>query len=119
LSFRPLAEEQELFGWYLAIGDSPSFSLFVDPQKSVKTIFSRNGKSPKERIVKIDCTLYIRQNTGTVAEKDVIERCLAPFTRDEDAGINATITFDGENFVITEHPAAHSSAVIFKGKAVF
>jgi hypothetical protein len=115
LSFVPPAGEQELFGWYLAAGNSPSFTIFVDPQKSLKTIFSRKGKTPEERTVTIDCTLYIRQNAGSVIEKNIIERIV----RINAAGIGVTISFDGKNFVIKENPAAHSNKVIFSGKAVF
>jgi hypothetical protein len=119
LSFRSRAGEQELFGWYLAIGDAPGFSIFVDPEKSVKTIVARKGKTPQERMVNIACTLHINENRKTALEKEVIERSLGPFKRDTEAGIPVTIMFDGTDFVIKEHPASHSNQVIFRGKGVF
>jgi hypothetical protein len=119
LSFVPPEGEQELFGWYLAVGNSSSYTIFADPQKSLKTIFSRRGKTPQERAVTIDCTLYINQNAGSVIEKNVIERGLMPFVRINATGIGVTISFDGKNFVIKENQAAHSDKVIFSGEAVF
>jgi hypothetical protein len=133
LSFTPQTEGQELLGWYLTVGNSPSFenspsldnppssdnpssfTIFIDPQKSLRTIFSRKGKTPEERIVNIDCMLYVNQNITSAVEKSVVERSLRPFKWDDDSGIGVTISFDGRNFLIKENPASHSNKVIFRG----
>jgi hypothetical protein len=111
--------EQQLFGWYLAIGQSSSYTLFIDPRKSAMTIYGRKGTSPREHKVTIDCTLYINPAAGTGMEQTIVEQSLTPFIQMNHRGIDAQIIFDGEIFEIEEHPKTHTNAVIFHGKAVF
>ncbi|MHB9295721.1 hypothetical protein PilKf_01469 [Pillotina sp. SPG140] len=119
LSFYPQQTGQQVFGWYLAIGQSSSYTLFIDPKKSVRTIYKRKGSSPHERAIIIDCTLYINPAAGTGPEQTIVEQSLAPFIRMNHSGIDVRITFDGEEFEIREHPKSHSNATIFRGKAMF
>ncbi|MDR1173956.1 MAG: hypothetical protein LBK83_00620 [Treponema sp.] len=116
LTFKKDEADQGYFGWYLSIGEAASFSLFLDPQKSAKTIYSRKGKTPREKTVKLDCTLYTNPAVHTAVERDIIERCLVPFARLDREGIDVRIIFDGDIFEIWEYPAMHSSTLIFRGQ---
>jgi len=114
------------FGWYFTCneftlgeftdGENASFLLFLDPRKSAKTIYSRSGKTPAQRMVRLDCTLYANPGITTALERNIVEQCLAPFIRADREGIDVRITFDGNAFEIREHPAAHSNTLIFRGQ---
>ncbi|MDR1894116.1 MAG: hypothetical protein LBQ61_05400 [Spirochaetales bacterium] len=119
LTFTPQQGGQQVFGWHLTVGQAPSWTLFVDPQKSAKTIYQRGGKSPGERSVRIDCTAYINPGAKTGPEQTVIEQCLEPFIKEGRPGLDLRIIFDGEEFEIREYPPSHSSTTIFRGKALF
>jgi hypothetical protein len=126
LSFVPSGKEPELFGWYFSVGESlssaridNSFSIFIDPLKSARTIFSRNGKTPEEKTLQLDCTLYVNPGTNSPFERQIVERNLAPFTAKNDRGIKAKISFDGNIFEIRRYPASHNTSLIFRGKAEF
>jgi hypothetical protein len=118
LSFTPQGEGLELFGWHLTIGDSPSYVLFVDPKKSIYTIFSRKGKSPAEYAVNLECTIHTNPHINAGIEKTIIERGLNPFVRGNSTAVDAVISFDGRNFVISRDPKSGGSDIIFRGKAV-
>jgi hypothetical protein len=122
LSFVPSAKEPELFGWYLAIGESAfpadegrGFSIFIDPLQSAGRIYSRKGKTPEERRVQFDCALYINPETNTPVARDIINRVLKPFIPEEKQSITARISFDGRTFEIREYPARHPHSLIFRG----
>jgi hypothetical protein len=115
LTFRRDNTGQEYFGWQLAMGDR-SFFIFIDPQKSAKTIYKRGGKSPERQPIQLDCMLYVNPAANSAAEKNIIDRCLTPFTRADRQGVGARITFDGDTFEIREYPAAHGSNLIFRGR---
>jgi hypothetical protein len=119
LTFVPPQGEEQIFGWYLAAGQSSSYTLFIDPQKSAKAIYRRKGKSPQERAITIDCTLYVNPAAGTGPEQTIVEKSLEPFIKENHSGIDVRITFDGEEFEIREYPKSHTNSVIFRGKAVF
>ncbi|MDR3336399.1 MAG: hypothetical protein LBT16_04265 [Treponema sp.] len=116
------------FGWYFTcgefapdeftIGENASFSFFLDPRKSAKTIYSRGGKTPAQRTVRLDCTLYANPGINTAIERNIVERCLAPLVRADREGIDVRITFDGNAFEIREHPAAHGNTLIFRGQRI-
>ncbi|MDR2607356.1 MAG: hypothetical protein LBC57_03105 [Treponema sp.] len=117
LTFKQDEADQGYFGWYLSIGEAASFSLFIDPRKSAKTIYSRKGKTPQEKKVKLDCTLYANPVLNSAVERDIAERCLVPFGRPDGKGIDVRIVFDGDIFEIWEYPAMHSSTLIFRGQS--
>ncbi|MDR2304751.1 MAG: hypothetical protein LBE10_09215 [Treponema sp.] len=117
LTFKKDEANEGYFGWYLSIGETASFSLFLDPQKSAKTIYSRKGKTPQEETVKLDCTLYANPAVNTAMEQDIVERCLAPFIMPAREGIDVQVIFDGNTFEIREYPPMHSSALIFRGQS--
>jgi hypothetical protein len=109
------------FGWYFSIGENAadettSFALFLDPRKSAKTIYARSGKTPAERKVRLDCTLYANPAVTTALERSIVERCVRPFIRADREGIDVRISFDGDIFEIREHPAAHGNTLIFRGQ---
>jgi hypothetical protein len=111
------------FGWYFAIGEfaveeNTAFSFFLDPRKSAKTIYTRNGKTPSQRRVRLNCTLYANPGITTVMERDIVEQSITPFTRVDHEGIDVRITFDGNTFEIHEYPVAHSNTLIFRGQGV-
>jgi hypothetical protein len=118
LHFTPPATEPA-FGWYLTAGSSPSYTLFIDPEKSAKIIYGRKGKLPHERGITIACTLYINPTAKTSLEQRIIEQSIGPFIKDNQTGIKVRIYFDGENFEIQEYPSDHDNKVIFRGKAAF
>jgi hypothetical protein len=115
LSFVPPGQEQNISGWFLAIGGSSDFSIFLESRNSAKTIYSRKGRTPHERRLQIDCTLYINDSASTLTERDVITRCLRPRIMGTSEGINIRIIFDGNTFEIREYPAKHSTPSIFRG----
>ncbi|MDR1636930.1 MAG: hypothetical protein LBR93_06295 [Treponema sp.] len=120
LTFTPLETGNHAFGWNLTAGPSPSFTLFIDPEKSAKTIYARKGKSPGELPLTIDCVVYINSTVKAGGfEQTAVEWSFAPFTRESSRGIGARLTFDGEYFEIQEHPPIHSNKTIFRGKAVY
>ncbi|MDR1143960.1 MAG: hypothetical protein LBK77_07065, partial [Spirochaetaceae bacterium] len=94
----------ELLGWYLSIGESESYTLFVDPRNSPGALYKRKGKTPQERAVTIDCVIYIPLLVQTASEQTVIEQSLKPFVKTSSGGIRAKIIFDGEKFEIREYP---------------
>jgi hypothetical protein len=123
ISFVRPETEPELFGWYLSIGETVSsartdagFSIFIDPLKSPRAVYSRQGKTPGEKRLQLDCTLYINPGTNSPVEQEIIDSVLKPFIRENSQGIGARITFDGENFEIQEYPATHGNKIIFRGK---
>ena len=115
LSFVPQQSEQNISGWFLAIGESGDFSIFIESRNSAKTIYSRRGKTPQERRVQIDCTLYINNNANASTEHGVIDRCLRPRIMGTSEGINIRIIFDGNTFEIRESSAGRSASLIFRG----
>ncbi|MDR1302884.1 MAG: hypothetical protein LBK43_10515 [Treponema sp.] len=126
LSFIRTETEPDLFGWPFSMGKSVdsamsdhSFSIFIDPLKSLRTIYSRNGKNPKEKRVQLDCTLYINPRTNSPVEQDIIDTILKPFIKENAQSIKARISFDGENFEIRQYPSGNGKSLIFWGKAVF
>ncbi|MDR0451351.1 MAG: hypothetical protein LBH26_08820 [Treponema sp.] len=119
ISFTPLKTGKQQFGWYLTLGSSPSYTLFIDPQKSLKTIYKRKGETPRERPLSIACTLYLSPAIKTDREFTVVQKSLAPFAKESHLGIQGRIVFDGEIFEIQEYPGTRSNNTIFRGKAVF
>jgi hypothetical protein len=114
LAFAPPQDEQSVFGWSLAAG--PSYTLFIDPQNSLKTIYRREGKTPQERALTLDCVIYAHSAGKLSAEENAIARYLESFVSENRSSIKARIIFDGENFEIREHPAVNTNRVIFRGK---
>jgi hypothetical protein len=115
--------EPELFGWYFSIGETvssaradTSFSIFIDPLKSPRTIYSRNGKTPEERRLQLDCTIYFNPGINSPVEQEIIDHILKPFINMNDQGIEARVIFDGHTFEIRQHPAQHGNSLIFRGE---
>jgi hypothetical protein len=118
LTFAKDETGQDYFGWYFSIGEGKTFSLFLDPRKSAKKIYDRRGKTPAQRTVKLDCTLYANPGISAPLEQDIVERCVKPFVRVDREGIDVRIIFDGTTFEIWEYPAAHANTLIFRGRAL-
>jgi hypothetical protein len=120
LSFVPSAKDPEIFGWYLAIGESAgtgnSFSIFIDPLKSARAIYSRNGKKAEEKKLQLDCDLYINPGINPPVAQYIINRILNPFIPKNKQNIKARISFDGRTFEIREYPARHAHSLIFRGE---
>jgi hypothetical protein len=123
LSFVRPEKGLELFGWHLALGEPGvsagaglNASIFVDPLKSLKRIYSRNGKSPGEEKLQIDCALYIDSETDRPVARDIIDRSLGPFLDSSSRRIEARITFDGSVFEIRERLKRHPNPLIFRGE---
>jgi hypothetical protein len=120
LNFRENGDGKEpLFGWYLSLGEKDPFFLFIDPRRSVRTIFSRNGRTPEDRTVQLDCTLYVNPSADGSPERRIAEQCLAPLNRIDREGIDVKIIFDGNTFEIREYPPVHGSAPLFRGQVVY
>ena len=123
LSFVPQQTDKNVSGWFLAIGESNNFSVFLESHNSAKTIYSRRGVSPQERRLQLDCTLYINDGADNESERRIIERCLRPFasgsagaaSRGTSESVNVRITFDGRTLEIREHPARRANTLIFRG----
>jgi len=120
LSFVHPQSEQNISGWFLAIEENSSlkpdgFSVFLESRNSAKTIYSRRGKTPQERKLQLDCTLYINDSANTPIEKEIIKRCLRPYLLGISESIQVRITFDGRTLEINQHPARRSSSLIFRG----
>jgi hypothetical protein len=116
LQFHTGEENGELLGWYLSINGNNSFVLFLDPKKSAETIYSRQGKTPEQNRVKINCTLYVNPGRTNTLERNIIENSISRFNRPDQEGIDISITFDGENFEIRESPSRHGDTLIFRGQ---
>jgi hypothetical protein len=123
LSFLKPKTEPELFGWYLSIGETASsaiadnsFSIFIVPRKAAGTIYSRNGKTPGEKRLQLDCTLYFNPGMNSPVEQDIIDSMLKPFIKMNDQGIEARIIFDGNTFEIRQHPARRRNSLVFRGE---
>ena len=121
LSFLRPETEPELLGWYLSIGETvssartdTSFSIFIDPLKSAGTIYSRNGKTPGEKRLQLDCTIYCNPGMNSPIEQEIINSMLKPLINETNKGITARIIFDGRTFEIRQHPARHGSSLIFR-----
>jgi hypothetical protein len=117
------SEKPELLGWHFSIGETVSsaradagFSIFIDPLKSPRTIYSRKGKTPGEKRLQLDCTIYINPEMNSPLEQDIIDRMLKPFINMNDQGIEARIIFDGHVFEIRQHPMQHGNSLIFRGE---
>jgi hypothetical protein len=115
LQFHTGEENGELLGWYLSINGNASFALFLDPRKSAGTIYSRRGKTPEQRRVKINGTLYVNPGKTSVQEQNIIENSIGRFNRTDQQGIDIAITFDGGNFEMRESPPRHGDTLIFRG----
>jgi hypothetical protein len=123
LSFLLPEMEPELFGWYLSIGETVSsarvdnsFSIFIDPLKSPRVIYSRNDKTPRQKKLQLDCTIYFNPGMNSPVEQDIIDRMLKPFVTMNDQSIEARIIFDGRTFEIRQHPARHGNSLVFRGE---
>jgi hypothetical protein len=115
--------EPELFGWYLSIGEpsfpadeGQGFSIFIDPLKSAGRIYSRKGKTPKERKVHLHCILYTNPEADRPFEREIINNMLMPFAERNGRGINVRISFDGSRFEIRQYSAQHGNSLIFRGE---
>jgi hypothetical protein len=115
LSFLPSLSEQNISGWFFAIGESSDFSIFIESRNSAKTIYSRKGKTPQEKKLQLDCILHINANANSQTERYIIERCLQPFLIAGERTIKARIIFDGKTFEIRENPARRGNPIIFRG----
>jgi hypothetical protein len=117
LNFLPGGTEEDIFGWRLGFGENTTYSLFIDPLDSAKTIYSRKDKTPDQRKLQLKCRLYANPgiNTGGI-EEEIIERCLKPFVLPIREGIEVMISFDGKTFEIREYPLVHVNPVIFRGE---
>ena len=89
----------ELSGWYLSAADSGAkneadggFFIFIDPHKSIKTIYARRGKTPEEQPVRLSGTLYVNSDASGVHGRQIADRILKPLGAER--GINVEITFD-------------------------
>jgi hypothetical protein len=118
LRFHSGEENGEYLGWYLSIGNNNSFTFFIDPQKSAGTICSRQGKTPEQKKLKINCTLYVNPGRTHTLEQSVIENSIKPFYRADREGIDISITYDGKNFEIRESPPRHGSTLMFRGQGI-
>jgi hypothetical protein len=137
LHFYTGAENGAFFGWYLSIdsnGNSgnnendsggDSFDFFLDPKKSAAAIYARRGKTPEQSRIKINCTLYVNPARTGALERGIIEKCIAPFYRTDQEGIDISITCGGTKrtketsgmvFEIRESPPRHGSTLIFRGQ---
>jgi hypothetical protein len=115
LSFIPSLSEQNISGWFFAIGESSGFSIFIESRNFAKIIYSRKGKTPQEQKLQLDCILHINENANNRTERYIIERCLQPFIMAGEKTINVRIIFDGKNFEIRENPVKRGSSIIFRG----
>jgi hypothetical protein len=116
LSLVPSPVEQGISGWFFSIGESNSFSIFIESRNSAKMIYSRKGKTPQKRKLQLDCALYINNNANAPTEQDVIERCLRPYLiTGITESISARIIFDGKTFEIREYPIQRGTSPIFRG----
>ncbi|MCL2264538.1 MAG: hypothetical protein FWC22_00735 [Treponema sp.] len=120
LSFLPSQNENNISGWHFFIGESSDinsgdFSIFIEADNSAKVIYSRRGKTPLEKTLKLDCTLFINNNAADSTEREVIDRCLKPFISEMTKKIKIRITFNGKTFEIREYPARRGNSLIFKG----
>jgi hypothetical protein len=113
LSFVPPQTEQN--GWFLAIGESKAFSLFIESRNSTKTIYRRRQRTLQGRKLQIECILHINENANTSTERNIIEICLRPFIMEASDSINIRIIFDGKTFEIREYPARLGNHRIFRG----
>jgi hypothetical protein len=118
LRFHSGEENGEYLGWYLSMGNNNSFALFIDPQKSAGTIYSRQGKTPEQKKLKINGALYVNPGRTNALEQSVIENSVKPFYRTDQEGIDVSITYDGKIFEIRESPPRHGSALIFRGQGI-
>jgi hypothetical protein len=123
LSFIRPGKEPELFGWRLSIGETLSsaqadagFSLFIDPLKIPRTVYSRSGKTPGEERLQLDCVIYVNPGMNSPVEQDIIDRALKPLINEGKQGIQARIRFDGRSLEIREYPARHPNPLIFRGE---
>jgi hypothetical protein len=110
LQLRAGGEGDELLGWYLSIGDNPGFTFFLDPRNSIKTIYSRRGKTPEQS--KINGTLYVNPGRTSVLERRIIENSIKPLGRNEREGLDISIAYDGKIFEMR-----HGNTLIFRGGA--
>jgi hypothetical protein len=92
------------------------FSIFIDPLKSPRRIYSRKGKSPEEKTVHLDGILYTNPGANSPIEQEIIDRMLKPFINETSRGINVRIRFDGHTLEIREYPASYSNSLIFRGE---
>ncbi|MDR2747695.1 MAG: hypothetical protein LBB77_09655 [Treponema sp.] len=118
ISFTPQGGDMGLFGWHLSVENFPSYTLFIDPKESIRTIFSRKGRPPAEQAISLDCTLRINPGANDSIEKVMLRRGLRRFVRKDNDAMDVTITFDGENFIIRKDRRSGSDEIIFRGKAV-
>jgi hypothetical protein len=123
LSFVPSGAEPELLGWYFSIGTPGSsakadkrISIFIDPLKSARAIYSRSGKTPAEKTVQLDGILYFSPETASPIEQEVIDRMPKPAANETGRGVKVRIRFDGRVFEIKEYPAGKPNALIFRGE---
>jgi hypothetical protein len=123
LSFVPPEVEPELFGWYFSIGEpglppgeDKGFSIFIDPLKSPGTVYSRKGRGPGEKTVRLDCMLYVNPGKNPPFGQEVIDRMLEPFIVGRGGGMKVRITFDGHTFEIRRYPASPGASLVFRGE---
>jgi hypothetical protein len=115
LSFVPPKAGKNISGWFLAIGKSNDFSIFIESSNSAKTIYRHRSKTPYGGKLQIECNLHINKNANTPEERNIIERCLQPYIMGADDSIKTRIIFDGKTFELREYPARRSNPLIFKG----
>jgi hypothetical protein len=125
LSLLSSGAEPELFGWCFTAGESVSaaiadnsFSIFIDPLKNLRAIYSLNHKNTKEKRVRIDCNIYINPGANSPVEQGIIDRVLKPLVNGNTRSIEAWIIFDGDTFEIRQYPVRYGNSLIFSGKAV-
>jgi hypothetical protein len=81
-----------------------------------RAVYSRKGKTPGEKRLQLDCTIYINPGVNSPVEQDIIDRILKPFINMANKGIEARIIFDGQTFEIRQHPTQHGNSLIFKAE---
>ncbi|MDR2517583.1 MAG: hypothetical protein LBC88_09430 [Spirochaetaceae bacterium] len=120
LSLMPPPSPMELSGWYFSASDSVpenetdgGFFIFLDPQKSIKTIYARRGKTPEEQPVRLNAALYVNGDASGVLERNIANRILKPLGAER--GINVELVFDGRTFEMHESSPVRTGAPLFRG----
>jgi hypothetical protein len=121
LSFRPAESGRGLLGWHFGVGENEPASLYIDPLKSAKTIYSRKGKTPEQRTLRLYTTLYVNEDMlkagpSPAGGSDPAGGSLLPLLRVRGESLTARIMFDGETFEIREHPPRSANPVIFRAE---
>ncbi|MFP3091153.1 hypothetical protein LQZ21_12590 [Treponema sp. TIM-1] len=113
-SLSPELLAEGFFGWVLKVGDTPLFSLLVEPEDAARTIFSRNGKTAREAPYRLKGILSVNSVNLEGEGRTYYNRTIGALIKDN-GQLKVDIRFDGKELLVKHRRFFGRDFMVFKG----